>query len=92
MIWFGVCADLIVTQLDCSIIVLSRTLVWNLFIVYQSTCSGGIPVKRMKDGHFDPKYGVLVVPDSVGILAALNIFKALQINSTPKIFAFLVSI
>ena len=36
------------------------------------------------DIYFDPEHGVIAVPDSVGILAALNVFKALQINSTLK--------
>ena len=40
------------------------------------------------DIYFDLKHGVLVVPYSVGILAALNMFKALQINSTLKSFFF----
>ena len=40
------------------------------------------------DLYFDPEHGILVVPDSVGILAALNIFKALQVNSTLKSFYF----
>ena len=41
------------------------------------------------DIYFDLENGELVVPDSVGILAALNIFKALQVNPTLKSFYFL---
>ena len=40
------------------------------------------------DIYFDPEHGLVVVPDSVGILAASNVFKALQVNSTLKSFCF----
>ena len=36
------------------------------------------------DTYFNPKCGIKVAADSVGILAALNVFKSLQINSTLK--------
>ncbi len=36
------------------------------------------------DIYFDPNRSVFIVPDSVGILAALNMFKALQVNSSLK--------
>jgi hypothetical protein len=52
---------------------LARGLAHNMALQYLSI-----------DIYFDPERGVLIIPDSVGILAALNMFKALQVNSTLK--------
>ena len=40
------------------------------------------------DIYFDPQHGVFILSDSVGILAALNMFKALQVNCTLKSLYF----
>lgn len=40
------------------------------------------------DAYLNPKLGIVGAPISVGILAAANILKAIQINSTLKCFSF----